>query len=44
MLVPDVAAVNWLWSLIVQNQIYGHSNFGHKFFLLALLTKFMVKI
>ena len=36
MLVPDLAAVNWLWPFIVQDQIYGRSNFGHRFCLLAL--------
>ena len=44
MLVSDLAAVNWLWSFIVLDQIYGRSNFGHKFCLLALLAKFMTKI
>ena len=44
MLVSDLAAVNWLWSFIVLDQIYGRSNFGHKFCLLALLAKFMAKI
>jgi len=44
MLVPDLAAVIWLWPFTVQDHIYGRSNFGHRFCLLALLTKFMVKI
>ena len=33
-----------LWPFTVQDHIYGRSNFGHRFCLLALLTKFMVKI
>ena len=44
MLVPDLVGVIWLWPFTVQDHIYGCSNFGHRFCLLALWTKFMVKI
>ena len=37
MLVSDLATVNWLWPFIVLDQIYGRSNFGLEFCLLALI-------
>ena len=35
MLVPDLVGVIWLWPFTVQDHIYGRSNFGHRFCLLA---------
>ena len=38
MLVPDLAGVIWLWPFTALDHIYGRSNFGHRFCLLALWT------